>query len=227
MSFLKHLPNTITCLNAFSGCVAVTMAFDGKFEWALAFIFLAAVFDFFDGFTARLVNHSSPMGKELDSLADAISFGFAPASMVYVSMKTMMSCEYVPYVAFLIAVFSVLRLAKFNIDERQSLSFIGLPTPANAVFWGGWVTSNYLGFTSMVYFEYFLVAMVILSSYLLVSELPMFALKFKQFTLKKYWLQILFLVVALILFIVLKIESLSIIIVIYIVLSIIQSLMKK
>ena len=122
----KHIPNTITCCNLISGCIAV--------------------FDFFDGFAARLLHVSSPVGKELDSLADDITFGFAPATIVYSMLKTTLSsstcgtetCPLItllPYAAFIIAAFSALRLAKFNLDERQATSFIGLPTPANALFW--------------------------------------------------------------------------------------------
>jgi len=133
----KHIPNSITCLNLFSGCVAVFLAFKGNYEGAIIAILLAAVFDFFDGFAARLLKAYSPMGKELDSLADMVSFGVAPGAIVFSLLSETNVCEWLPFLAFLIPVFSGLRLAKFNIDERQTTSFIGLPTPANAIFWAG------------------------------------------------------------------------------------------
>ena len=118
------------------------MAFEFKYEWALTFIIISAVFDFLDGMSARLLNAPSPIGKELDSLADDVSFGVVPSVIVFSLLRETtypdwMSSfqEYVPYFAFLIAVFSALRLAKFNIDERQTSSFIGLNTPANTLFW--------------------------------------------------------------------------------------------
>ena len=137
----KHIPNTITCCNLISGCIATYFAFQANFQLAFTFIIIGAVFDFFDGFAARLLHVSSPVGKELDSLADDITFGFAPAAIVFTMLRTLLSAcgdgaavcpvtPYVPYVAFVIAAFSALRLAKFNLDERQTTSFIGLPTPA-------------------------------------------------------------------------------------------------
>ena len=141
--FTKYIPNTVTCLNLFSGCIACVMAFEARYELAFIFIILSAVFDFFDGMLARLLNAHSPIGKDLDSLADDISFGAAPAFIIFSLFKEMhypanieFIAPYMPYAAFLIAVFSGLRLAKFNNDTRQTTSFIGLPVPANALFWG-------------------------------------------------------------------------------------------
>lgn len=134
----KHIPNSITCLNLISGCIATYWAFQGDAQLALLFIVIGAVFDFFDGMVARLLHVSSPIGKELDSLADDITFGFAPSAIVFnflVPLTTHLS-PIIPYLAFIMAAFSALRLAKFNLDERQALGFIGLPTPANALFWG-------------------------------------------------------------------------------------------
>ena len=133
----KHIPNTITCLNLISGCIATYWAFQGIYELALLFIVIGAVFDFFDGMVARLLHVSSPIGKELDSLADDITFGFAPSAIVFDFLcKFHTHLFFIPYLAFIMAAFSALRLAKFNLDERQALGFIGLPTPANALFWG-------------------------------------------------------------------------------------------
>ena len=135
-----HIPNTVTCCNLLSGCAAAVMAFQSNYEAATLFIILGAVFDFFDGMLARLLGVSGPLGKELDSLADDITFGFAPATIVFSLFKEvhypeflLPVADYFPYTAFIIAAFSALRLGKFNIDPRQSSSFIGLPPPANAL----------------------------------------------------------------------------------------------
>ena len=133
----KHIPNTITCCNLISGCIATYFAFMGDYRMALLFIVIGAVFDFFDGMVARLLHVSSPIGKELDSLADDITFGFAPSAIIFSYLCTFhIHAPFVPFLAFVMAAFSALRLAKFNLDERQALGFIGLPTPANALFWG-------------------------------------------------------------------------------------------
>lgn len=146
----RHIPNTVTCCNLFSGCIASITAFKGDYTLAISFILLGAVFDFFDGMLARLFDVSGPMGKELDSLADDITFGFAPSAIIFSLFKEvhypdflLPVADYMPYSAFLISVFSALRLAKFNIDPRQSMSFIGMPTPANALFWGSLIVGAY------------------------------------------------------------------------------------
>ncbi|MBP1637886.1 MAG: CDP-diacylglycerol/serineO-phosphatidyltransferase, partial [Bacteroidetes bacterium] len=125
---IKHIPNTITCLNLFSGCVGVWFAINGNYTGVALAIIFSAIFDFLDGAAARLLGAYSPMGKELDSLADVISFGMVPGALVF----QMLSVDYIhtyAYFGFLLTIFSALRLAKFNIDERQSSSFIGLPVP--------------------------------------------------------------------------------------------------
>ena len=184
----KHIPNTITCLNLISGCIATYWAFQGDYRMALLFIIIGAVFDFFDGMVARLLHVSSPIGKELDSLADDITFGFAPSAIIFSYLNE--SCaaanstlctlhSILPFVAFILAAFSALRLAKFNLDERQALGFIGLPTPANALFWGaliGGLQGYDIHFEGI---EWCIIAGIFISSYLLISEIPMFALKFK------------------------------------------------
>ena len=138
----RSIPNTLTCLNLFSGCIACIMAFEANYNLALLFIILSAVFDFFDGMMARLLDAHSPIGKDLDSLADDVSFGVAPSLVVFSLFKEMhypasmeFMAAYMPYASFLISVFSALRLAKFNNDTRQTSSFIGVPVPANALFW--------------------------------------------------------------------------------------------
>ena len=190
----KHLPNAITCCNLISGCIATYNAFQGFYAYALLFIVIGAVFDFFDGMTARLLHVSSPIGKELDSLADCITFGFAPSAILFSFLGSQLtahsaqfdSCcfQWVPYLSFVMAAFSALRLAKFNLDERQTTSFIGLPTPANALFWGSlilWMSGKEFSEPNTIptYYIYIVVALLPLSCWLLVAELPLFALKFK------------------------------------------------
>lgn len=183
----RNIPNAITCCNLLCGCVAAVMAFWGNYTASFGFIILGAVFDFFDGMTARLLGVSGPMGKELDSLADDITFGFAPSAMVFSFFKEAACPEfltplsdYLPYTAFLISAFSALRLAKFNIDTRQTSSFIGLPTPADALFWGSLIIGLGHWFTEGPLNALWLLALVIIMSLSLVAELPMFSLKFKN-----------------------------------------------
>jgi CDP-diacylglycerol--serine O-phosphatidyltransferase len=182
----RHIPNTITALNLISGCIAVQYAIYGDPVACAICIFCSAIFDFFDGFVARLLHVSSEIGKELDSLADVISFGFAPAALVFTLFKDYPYSEsmfciapYIPYTAFIIAAFSAVRLAKFNLDTRQHHSFIGMPTPANALLIVGIANSPLLqaAWTTPVWGLIFLFALIALTSYLLVCELPMFSLK--------------------------------------------------
>ncbi len=189
MNIKKHIPNTITCCNLICGCIATGFAWQGDYASALALIIVGNVFDFFDGFSARLLGVSSPVGKELDSLADVVTSGVAPATIVY-SLLTEVPKPFpdvelfqalVPYSAFLIAGFSGLRLAKFNLDTRQTSSFIGLPTPANALFWAALSVGAHEVLIAADWSFYALLVGVLLSSYMLVAEIPMFALKFKTF----------------------------------------------
>ena len=222
----RNIPNTITCCNLLSGCVATMFAFAGEQKMALAFIILGAVFDFFDGMTARLLHVSSPIGKELDSLADDVTFGLAPATMIFTLLFQVHYPDWldayrdiVPFVAFLVAAFSALRLAKFNIDERQTSSFIGLPTPANALFWGSLIVGG--GFR-LVHFPYALpliLVLVVLSCWILVAEIPLFALKFKHWGWKGNEVKYIFLISCVVLLAWLRVSGLSIIIVWYVMLS--------
>ena len=183
----RSIPNTLTCCNLVSGCVATVQALYLDARLALLWIIIGAVFDFFDGMSARLLGVSSPIGKELDSLADDITFGLAPAAIVFAQLRGMDCPEamqgiaaYVPYFAFVMAAFSALRLAKFNLDTRQTTSFIGLPTPANALFWGSLLVTRQDWIESSTYMVPVLLVMICVSSWLMVSEIPMFALKFKH-----------------------------------------------
>lgn len=173
----RHIPNAVTCCNLLSGCVATAFALQGDYRPALLFIVLGATFDFFDGLTARLLHVSSPVGKELDSLADVVTFGVAPSAMVFSLLQTLTTNAVLPYAAFLLAAFSALRLARFNLDERQTTSFIGLPTPANALFWSSLTCTVTPGFP---YLLVLLLGLILLFSWLLVSPIPMFSLKFKN-----------------------------------------------
>lgn len=222
----RHIPNTVTCCNLFCGCIASIMGFQAKYEMAILFIILGAVFDFFDGMLARLFHVSGPLGKELDSLADDITFGFAPSVIVYSLFKEVQYpdilapfTDYIPYTAFIIAVFSALRLGKFNIDTRQSTSFIGLPTPANALFWGSLVVGGHDFLVSESFNAIYLLILVLIMSYLLVAEIPMFSLKFKNLTWSDNKISYIFLLVCIPLLIFLQISGFAAIILWYIFLS--------
>ncbi|MBQ8099492.1 MAG: CDP-alcohol phosphatidyltransferase family protein [Bacteroidaceae bacterium] len=215
----RQIPNTLTCCNLISGCIATYMAFEGLTEMSLCFIIIGAVFDFFDGFAARLLHVSSPIGKELDSLADDVTFGFAPSAIVFMLLRDLCSSALLPYAAFLMAAFSALRLAKFNLDERQTSSFIGLPTPANALFWGAFT----IGFGNLLadysWASVVILCMLVLSCFLLVAEIPMFALKFKHYGVRENAVRYFFLLTAVLLIVLLRTKGIALAIVWYIVLS--------
>lgn len=181
-----NIPNALTSGNLICGCIAMVMAQWNFYNEAVAAIMLAAVFDFFDGFAARRLGTSGPIGKELDSLADVVSFGVAPSMCLYaytVNSRIMAGHEALAFIFFIIAAFSALRLAKFNLDERQTTSFIGLPTPANAIFWASSIAAlNGLHLTPGIGGVITLIAMTILSCWLLICELPMFSLKFHDWS---------------------------------------------
>ena len=223
----RHIPNTVTCCNLLSGCAASVMAFQANYEAAILFIILGAVFDFFDGMLARLLGVSGPLGKELDSLADDITFGFAPSTIGFSLFKEvqypeflMPVADYFPYTAFIIAAFSALRLGKFNIDPRQSSSFIGLPTPANALFWGSLVVGGHSFLTSESFNAIYLLVLVFLMSSLLVAELPMFSLKFKNLSWKDNKVSYIFLLVCIPLLVIFRISGFAAVILWYILWSI-------
>ena len=222
----RNIPNTITCCNLISGCVATLSAFMGEIHMALLWIIIGAIFDFFDGMSARLLHVSSPVGKELDSLADDITFGMAPAAIVFYEMGIMEYPAflapvqpYMPFVAFLIAAFSALRLAKFNLDERQAMGFIGLPTPANALFWGALLVGAGDFIENTTWMVPVVIVMILLSCWLLVSEIPMFALKFKHWGWKGNEVKYLFLITCVPLLIVFGVTAFAIIIAWYVLLS--------
>ena len=221
----KHIPNTITCCNLISGCIATYYAFQGDFLMALLFIIIGAVFDFFDGMSARLLGVSSPIGKELDSLADDITFGFAPSAIVFGFLSPLTShlSPLIAFLAFIMAAFSALRLAKFNLDERQALGFIGLPTPANALFWGSLIVGlqqHDVAFSGM---EWVILVGTFISSYLLIAEIPMFALKFKHWGWKGNEIKYIFVLSCIPLLLFLGVSGFAAIIAWYVVLSVIAN----
>lgn len=175
----RHIPNFLTCCSLFSGCFALVQISIGNLQWVPYLIWIAAFFDFIDGFAARLLKVSSPMGKELDSLSDMVSFGVVPGYFVYALLQAQTDSQWLPLIGFAITIGSALRLAKFNIDERQSDQFIGLPTPANAIFITGliWLPESW----QLLLTTYFLVGIAVLFSILLNAEIPLIALKFKDY----------------------------------------------
>ena len=222
----RSIPNTLTCLNLFSGCIACIMAFEANYNLALLFIILSAVFDFFDGMMARLLDAHSPIGKDLDSLADDVSFGVASFFVVFFLFLVLfflvfflLMAAYMPNASFLISVFSALRLAKFNNDTRQTSSFIGVPVPANALFWASLAAGMHPMLISDSFNPLYLLMLVCLFSWLLVSEIPMFSLKFKNLSWKDNKISFIFLIVCIPLLVFLKVSGFAAVIVWYIVLS--------
>lgn len=225
----RHVPNFITCLNLFSGCVGIVFAFQGELVIAGYAILAAAIFDFFDGMVARLLKAHSEIGKELDSLADVVSFGVLPSVIIYQlflqSPQVGNISQYLNFSAFLIAIFSALRLAKFNIDERQAENFIGLPTPANALLiaslpmilaQGNWFFSAY------ILNPFFLFIFSLGMSILLVTEIPLISLKFKNLKINDNLFRYILVVSGIVLILIFKFAAVPLIVFIYILLSLIQ-----
>lgn len=223
----KHIPNFITCLNLFSGCVALYFIFQNELVYASYLVGLAAVFDFLDGMVARVLGAYSEIGKQLDSLADVISFGVVPGAMMFMLLKRaegdFIFSELLPFAGFIITVFSALRLAKFNIDTRQTTSFIGLPTPACAIFVASLpliLASGELMHFAIILNKLVLLATTLILSFLLVAELPLFALKFTNLTWADNSVRFIFVGLSVILLALLNFAAIPLIIVLYIVLSI-------
>lgn len=221
---VKNIPNSITCMNIAAGCMAVICAFKGSepmwgldgFGWASIFIGIAAVMDFMDGFAARMLHAYSDMGKELDSLCDAVSFGVAPAMMLFNYLQESAPESWTCWFALLIPICGVLRLAKFNIDTRQTTSFIGLPIPANAIFWIGFLAFCQAGAQVMLNW-YLILPTIAIESWLMVSPLKLFSLKFKSFGLKGNGRRWLLIVSAILLVVFFQVSGLMWLIVAYII----------
>ncbi len=243
MNIKKHIPNLITLLNLTCGLLAVIAIFRDQEAEAFWFVCLGIFFDFWDGFFARKYNVSGDLGLQLDSLADMVTCGVVPGLMIFKLIENLQIDStspyfltedtwymgFVPYLGFLITLASCYRLAKFNIDTRQTDSFIGLPTPANAMFimslpmirfsyedqWAGMLVKN----------PFILLAITIISAYILNAEIPLFSLKIKEFTWVKYKMQILFLIGSLLSFFVLGFVAIPLIIISYVLVSVISNKM--
>jgi CDP-diacylglycerol---serine O-phosphatidyltransferase len=267
MNIIKHIPNAITCGNLFCGCLAIVCAFNGNLIGSAYLVGLAAILDFFDGFAARMLKVSGEIGKQLDSLADMVTFGVVPGVIMFQLIKMsifnfalsgdsaintenkvgMLSVAPVlPYVAFIITIFSCIRLAKFNTDTRQSESFIGVPTPANSIlicsiplilyyhydftFLGSMHSPDMMNnfsendafIVQLLINPYFLIVLTFLMSFLLIAELPLFALKFKNFKWRGNRIRYSFLITSLILLILFHFIAIPFIIFLYIVMSIVS-----
>lgn len=215
----KNLPNAITCANLLSGCIGIVFAFKGHLETAAYFVILSGIFDFFDGMVARLLNVKSAIGKDLDSLADMVSFGFLPGVMMFHLLKASdYSSEYLPYMGFIITIFSALRLAKFNNDSRQTEDFIGLNTPMNTLFICSlpFISKDY---PQIISSSILLIAITAITSFLLVSEIKIFSLKFSSLSWSKNKIKFIFLILSAILIAFLQFAAIPFVLVLYIALS--------
>jgi CDP-diacylglycerol---serine O-phosphatidyltransferase len=215
---IKHLPNALTCANLLCGCMGIIAVFRFPELPAAWFIWAAATFDFLDGFAARIFKVSSAIGKELDSLADVVSFGVLPALIMFHLIEQNTSTTVLAYAALLIAIFSALRLAIFNVDTTQTDSFRGLPTPANALFISALPLLSGEYFT-WIYTDLILLAITLIFSVLLVSNVRLMAIKFKSFGWAANKIKYLFLLAALLLLVFFNFEAIPLIILLYILLS--------
>jgi CDP-diacylglycerol---serine O-phosphatidyltransferase len=214
----RHLPNFLTCCNLLCGCLGIVFLLEDRNVPAAYFVWVACVFDFLDGFAARMLKVSSPIGKELDSLADVVSFGVLPAMVMYKMLAGSSSSDMVPFIGFMIAMFSALRLAIFNVDETQRDSFKGLNTPANTLF----ITSLPLLHGKVgdwLFLPATLMLITVVFSCLLVSRIEIFALKFKNFTWADNKIRFTFLALSVLLLIIFQVVAIPLIILLYIGLS--------
>ncbi len=249
MGFKKYIPNAITCCNLLCGCLAIVQAFEGNLVYAAYLVGLAAIFDFFDGFAARMLRVTSPIGKDLDSLADMVTFGVVPGIVmscllrnkllddVYsaadnaknsgfakISLEAVNMANLMSYLPFIIIIFSAIRLAKFNNDTRQTTSFIGLPTPANAILICSFPLILKFGNSNLandvIENTYFLVITSIVMSVFLVAEIPLFALKFRTFSWNGNRTRYIFLMISVVLLILFRFTGIPLVILLYVLMSI-------
>ncbi len=246
VTFKKHIPNLITLLNLLCGTIAVILAVNNDLVNAAYFEFLGILFDFFDGFAARLLKVSGELGKQLDSLADVVTSGVVPGIVIYKLLQSKNTLdlfyteivswknnqlELLPFVGLIVTLAAAYRLAKFNIDERQSISFIGLPTPAASIF----VLSlplileyhNVEVVEAIIKNKWFLIAVACILAYLMNAEIPLFSLKFKNYSWKSNKLKFIFLAITLVTVILLKFMAVPIIIVFYVLLSVVENQLLK
>jgi CDP-diacylglycerol--serine O-phosphatidyltransferase len=242
MQIKKHIPNAITLLNLSTGLLAIIAIFRGYFDEAFIFVCLGIFLDFWDGFLARKFNVAGPLGVQLDSLADMVTCGVVPGLMMFRLFEDIQQTQpeymlteetfymgFVPYLGFLITIASCYRLANFNIDTRQTDSFIGLPTPANALVIMSIPMIQYANdfemLTAILYNPYVLLVITLISAYILNAEIPLFSLKIKEFTWSKYKMQILFLIGSLVSFFILGFVAIPLIIISYVLVSVISNKM--
>jgi len=248
----KQIPNLFTLLNLLSGMIAVLMAASDKLVEAAFFVFLGIFFDFFDGFFARKFNVQGEFGKELDSLADMVTSGVVPGIVMFQLLLyaikqewfMQLSCEvgqwqnydetfyyYLPFVGLIIPLAAAYRLAKFNIDERQTNSFIGLPTPAFSIFVVSLPLILYYSdlqfFVDIVQNKYVLISITLIGSYLLNAEIPLFSLKFKNYTWADNKIKYIFLIITISMFLILQTVAIPLIIILYILISLLENSKKN
>lgn len=231
---IKQIPNALTMLNVFCGSCALVSIQNGRYTEGCIFLIVSLIADFFDGFAARLLNVKSEMGKELDSLADMVSFGVVPGLILYKLIKTSslvshFEQSYLPLLAFIVTAFSCYRLAKFNLDTRQTTDFIGLATPANTLFFIGLmlIKQNELeGLETIVSNTTFLYALIPLSSFLLISEIPMFSFKFKGFGWAGNEIRFIFAAIAIVLLILMREAAISLLVVVYVLINVVSNQLK-
>ena len=229
MNIKKHVPNLITLLNLFSGCIALIYAIDLNFEMAFFFVSLGIFLDFFDGFFARLFKVSSPLGLQLDSLADMVTSGVVPGFVMFLMLSkgSYETENWIPYLGFIITLGSCYRLANFNIDTRQTDSFIGLPTPANALL----ILSlplvmqhtNQDFIRTILENQWVLLAITAFSAFILNAEIPLFSLKIKEFNFAKNKLQIIFLTTSVVLLGAFQFLGIPLVIILYVLLSVMNN----
>jgi len=240
----KHIPNLITLLNLASGIIAILFAIQDQLEYAAYFVFLGIIFDFFDGFVARILGVQSELGVQLDSLADVVTSGVAPGIVMFqllhnVDTDWLMTdylhpskdINFLPFVGIIVSLAAAYRLAKFNIDNRQHYGFIGLPTPAFSIFIVSLplVSSygNHEWAMHLVKNHYFLIVVVLLGSYLMNSNLALFSLKFSNYQFKENAVKYIFIVLTIILLAVLKVTAIPFLIILYILVSTANNLVAK
>ncbi|MBN3582915.1 CDP-diacylglycerol--serine O-phosphatidyltransferase [Algoriphagus aestuarii] len=225
MKIKSQIPNAITLLNLLSGMVGIAWVLNGNIVSGAGFILLSAFFDFVDGFAARLLKVQGELGKQLDSLADLVSFGVLPGFILFAMAKTTSSIDWLPYCTLILPLFSAFRLAKFNLDTRQSDRFIGVPTPAAALFVSTLphFAIHWPQIGTILTSPFFLVGIAITLAVLLVSEIPLIALKFKSFSFSKNKFRYSLIAISLLLFIWLGLAGIPLIILSYIGLSLVEN----
>lgn len=227
----RHIPNLITLLNLGCGVTAIVLTLEGQWRWGVYLILVASLLDFLDGMLARLLNATSDTGKELDSLADMVTFGTLPAIFIYTIFKEMPDLPMKGYLLgsiLLVPVFSAIRLARFNVREKSSLFFQGLPTPAHALFWTGifWQfmgDSNIFGTSVNIYFMW---AIMLIMAFHMIIPLPMYTIKFEHFRIRGNLIRYLIIAVSVLILILTGISGLSLVVLTYILFSLVNLLLQ-